>query len=92
MRQCTDCRRKPWTCLRAAVTDAAIIMGVSVVLALALDSSKGGGVSREGLLTFAAIFVPLGFALRAFDVEYSDQLPRVALFHLATKIFNVMAM
>lgn len=90
MRQCTDCRRKPVTCLRAAAMDAAIIMGVYVALAMALD--KGATVSRDGLLTFAAIFVPVGFALRAFDVEYSDQLPRVALFHLATKIFNVMAM
>lgn len=89
MRQCTDCRRKPWVCLRAAALDAAIIMSVSVALALALNT--GATVSREGLLTFAAIFVPVGFALRVFDVEYSDQLPRVALFHLSTKIFNAMA-
>jgi hypothetical protein len=89
MRQCTDCRRKPWACLRAAVTDAGIIIGVSVALALTVEKTT---ISREGLITFAAIFVPVGFALRAFDVEYSDQLPRVALFHLATKIFNVMAL
>jgi hypothetical protein len=90
MRQCTDCRRKPMTCLRKAAMDAGIIMAVWVALAVALD--KGSTLSRDGLLTFAAIFVPVGFALRAFDVEYSDQLPRVALFHLATKIFNVLAM
>lgn len=89
MRQCTDCRRKPIACLRAAATDAALIMGVYVALAMVLD--KGPTVSRDGLLLFAAIFVPVGFALRAFDVEYSDQLPRVALFHLATQIFNVLA-
>ena len=75
--------------MRSVLLDASVIAGTYAVLALALD--KGSSLSLDGALTFFAVFVPLAFGIKALNLEYSDQLPRVAFFHLATKIFNVLA-
>lgn len=85
-----ECWHNPGKCIRAVLVDAGLIVGVYAALALALD--KGSTLSLDGFLTFMAVFVPAALAVRVFRVDYSDQLPRVALFHLATKIFNVLAL
>ena len=82
------CRRDPWKCLQGVLLDAAVISGTYAILAVELD--KGASLSWEGTLTFFAVFVPLALAIKALNLEYSDQLPRVALFHLSTKMFNVL--
>lgn len=83
-----ECWHNPWKCLRGVLLDACVIAGAYAALAVALDN--GISVTSDGLLTFVAIFVPLTFIIKALNLEYGDQLPRVALFHLATKVFNVM--
>jgi len=84
-----SCRRDPGKCLRGVLVDATVIAGTYALLALALDT--GGSLSWEGSLTFLAVYVPLALTIKAMDLEYSDQLPRVALFHLSTKMFNVLS-
>jgi hypothetical protein len=74
--------------MRAVLLDACVIAGTYAVLALTLD--KGSPLSIDGTLTFVAAFVPLTFIIKALNLEYSEQLPRVAFFHLSTKIFNVL--
>jgi hypothetical protein len=85
-----ECWHNPGKCVRAVLVDALLIVGVYAALAMALD--KGDTLSVDGVLRFVAVFVPAAMAVRVLRVDYSDQLPRVALFHLATKIFNVLAL
>ena len=66
-----------------------IILGSYAVLSLALDN--GSSFTLEGTATFLAVYVPLSFALKALEVEYNDQLVRVAMFQLGIKIFNILA-
>jgi hypothetical protein len=84
-----ECWHDPGKSIRRVLLDACVIAGTYAVLALALD--KGSSLSLDGTLTFFAAFVPLAFIINVLNLEYSEQLPRVAFFHLATKIFNVLA-
>lgn len=75
--------------MKSVLLDAIVIATTYAVLALTLD--KGSSLSMDGTLVFFAAFVPVAFIIKALNLEYSDQLPRIAFFHLGTKIFNVLS-
>ena len=85
-----DARKTPLKCLGRVLLDAAVIVGAYAALSFALD--KGSSVSLDATATFVAVFVPIAYAIKALDMEYHDQLARVAAFHLGTKVFNVLTM
>lgn len=79
----------PWESLRAVGIEASLILGAFGLLSLSLD--RGATLSWDATVTFLTIFVPISFIMKAIDVDYSDQLARVAMFQMGVKIFNVLA-
>lgn len=79
----------PRASLRQVALEALLIVGSYAVLAFMLED--GTSFSLDGIATFLAIFIPISFVLRCADVDYKDQLARVALFQLGVKIFNTLA-
>ena len=77
----------PTTCLREVIVEACLIVGSYAALSYMLED---GACSLRGVLMFLAIFIPISFVLRCVNVDYKDQLARVALFQLGVKIFNVL--
>lgn len=77
------------TLLLDVLRDAAIIAGTYGLLALTLENTV---MTTRGTLMFLGLFIPIAFVVKVVNCEYSDQLPRVALFHLSTKLFNVLMM
>lgn len=80
--------RCPRTLLRTALLEACLVLGSFAALSLALD--HGASLAPTNAALFLALFVPLSYLLKALDVEYSDQLVRVALFQMGIKLFNVL--
>lgn len=74
------------------VQDAVVIAGTYAILSWSLGASDTmPSPSLDKSLTFFSIFVPLSFAVKALDLEYADQLARVALFQLGVRIFNILS-
>ena len=83
----------PREMLLAVLMDAVVIVGSYVVLGMTLRNNANSPVSTiswDGTLSFLAVFTPLAFAIKALNLEYADQLARVATFHLGTKMFNIL--
>jgi hypothetical protein len=74
--------------LQAVVLEALLILGSYAALSFLLDSASA--LSLDSTVTFLAVFVPISFLLRCIDVDYKDQLARVAFFQLGVKIFNIL--
>jgi hypothetical protein len=70
------------------VLDAFILIASYTFVSCVMDSCET--IHLNGILLFVTVFVPLGMFVRSMEVEYQEQLTRVAFFHLATKIFNAM--
>lgn len=83
------CHVNPKECLIRVLKDSAIIAGTYCIIAAFLKH-PGTTVTADGLLLFFAAFVPISFTIRAMKCEYSDQLERVAIYHLSTRIFNAL--
>jgi hypothetical protein len=70
------------------VLDAFILIASYAFVSCVMDSCET--IHTNGVLLFLTVFIPLGMFVRSMEVEYQEQLTRVAFFHLATKIFNAM--
>lgn len=79
-----ECRKQPAKCLRQLAVDGLIIV-LSYALLLYLVDGKVVQWRRVGL--FYALFMLLAFVFHALDVDYQEQLTRVAGFQLGTKLF-----
>ena len=80
----------PGRVLLTVLLDGVIIAFSYIFISCVLD--KCTSFSTDGVITFFSVFIPLGFALRSFEMEYQEQLVRVAMFHLATKMFNSLTL
>lgn len=84
-----DARHAPGKCLGRIVMDALIIAGAYAALSVALGNSSA--VSVDGTVTFFVVFIPLAYFLKLLDVEWHDQLSKVAAFQLGIKVFNTLS-
>jgi hypothetical protein len=82
-----NCKQDPTTCLWQCCVDALVFMVLFSVMSVLIDHRRP---NVDSLGTFAAVWIPTLFALKILDLEYSDQLARVAGWSLAQKMFSVM--
>ena len=70
-----------------------MIDGAVIVLAYAMLLYLVDGASLQPwrAAKFYALFLVLAYALRYLDVDFQEQLTRVAGFQLGTKLFSAMA-
>jgi hypothetical protein len=83
-----ECREKPAKCLSHLALDAAVIVAAYGFLVWAVDGAR---LSPTKALKFYALFMVVAFVLRYLDVDFQDQLTRVAGFQIGTKLFMAMA-
>lgn len=82
-----ECRKHPAKCLRQLAVDGFIIVASYAVLLYAVD---GKAVQWRRVATFYALFMMLAFVFHSLDVDYQEQLTRVAGFQLGTKLFAAL--
>lgn len=85
LKQCAD---QPGKCARQLAIDGAVIVMSYAMLLYLLD---GKIVEWRRALTFYALFLALAYAFRWLDVDFQEQLTRVAGFQLGTKLFAALA-
>lgn len=83
-----DCRKEPGKCTAQIVVDGAVIIFAYAVLLYAVE---GAMLPWRRALKFYGLFVFLAFLLRYVNVDFQEQLTRVAGFQLGTKLFMSMA-
>lgn len=77
------CKDHPGRCARQLATDGLVIVASYALLAYLVD---GKVVQLSRAATFYGLFMLLAFAFRALDVDFQEQLTRVAGFQLGTKL------
>lgn len=82
-----NCRENPAACLGQVVVDGCVIVMLFGFLSYTIDAQMP---SMENSAAFLSVWVPVLFLLKAMELEYADQLARVAGFTLATKIFAIL--
>lgn len=82
------CAQQPQKCARQLALDGAVIIASHALLVFLLD---GKMLEWRRALTFYALFMVLAFAFRMLDVDFQEQLTRVAGFQLGTKLFGALA-
>lgn len=83
-----ECKKDPGKCVSQLLLDGAVIILAYALLAYVVD---GTILSATKALKFYALFMLLTFVLRWLDVDFQDQITRVAGFQLGTKLFMSMA-
>lgn len=82
-----DCRKNPMACFRQVVIDGMVIVVMFTFLSWHINHELPAPTS---LIDFMTVWTPMLFVLKAMDLEYSDQLARVAGWTLGTKVFNIL--
>lgn len=82
-----DCKAQPAKCAYQIAVDGAVIVAAYALLVYALD---GAVLAWAKALKFYALFFVLAFLLRYVNVDFQEQLTRVAGFQLGTKLFTCM--
>lgn len=82
------CRDNPAKCIGQLMLDGLVIIAAYALLVWVVDSQC---LTLRKAATFYAMFIFLAFVLRYLDVDFQDQLTRVAGFQLGTKLFMALA-
>jgi hypothetical protein len=82
-----SCRSHPGKCLAQVVFDAFIIVALFALLTRVLNRDA---VNVDACITFLAMWIPVNYIFKALDLEYSDQLARVAGWTLGNKLFSIL--
>lgn len=83
-----DCSATPGKCVGQLMLDGLVIVAAYSLLLYVVD---GQALVARKALKFYALFLFLAFVLRYLDVDFQDQLTRVAGFQLGTKLFMTLA-
>lgn len=81
------CKKDPRKCVRQLFVDGLVIVLGYAFLVYVVE---GKVVSPRRALKFYALFIFVAFVLRYLNVDFQDQLTRVAGFQLGTKLFAAM--
>ena len=82
------CKLDPNACLWQCCVDAIVFVILFSAMSMLIDHRRP---NIDSLVIFLSIWIPTLFFLKAMDLEYSDQLARVAGWTLAQKMFSVMS-
>ena len=82
-----SCRSHPGKCLGQVVFDGLVIVAIYAILTWVLNQDV---VSADASLTFLSMWIPVNYILKALDLEYSDQLARVAGWTLGNRLFSIL--
>ena len=83
-----ECRTDPAKCLAQLMADGAVIIASYSLLLYVVD---GQMVAWPKALKFYGLFLLLAFVFRYLDLDFQEQLTRVAGFQIGTKLFLAMA-
>lgn len=83
-----DCRQHPRRCFRQLLIDGMVIVLAYAVLVYLVD---GASIDPMRAARFYGLFVVMAYVLRYLDVDFQEQLTRVAGFQLGTKLFSALA-
>ena len=83
-----ECKADPSKCLTQLMLDGAVIVLAYAALLYLVDGKQ---LAVPRALKFYVMFVVLAYVLRYLDVDFADQITRVAGFQLGTKLFLTMA-
>jgi hypothetical protein len=79
---------KAYTILWKVSVDALVIVTVYAFLTIIIEETMP---NIDAVLTFLSLFIPIGFGLKLFSLDFAEQLVRVAGFQLGTRIFLTLA-
>lgn len=82
-----ECQKQPTRCFRQLLLDGLVIISSYSLLLYLVD---GRVVDVRRAVTFYALFLVLAFAFRWLDVDFQEQLTRVAGFQIGTKLFAAL--
>lgn len=82
-----DCKDHPRKCFRQLLIDGAVIVMSYGLLVFLLD---GKILEVKRTVTFYGLFLLLAYAFRYLDVDFQEQLTRVAGFQIGTKLFGAI--
>ncbi len=83
-----SCRSHPGKCLAQIVFDAFVIVTIFIFLTRVLN--RDTTVNVDACITFLAMWIPVNYIFKALDLEYSDQLARVAGWTLGNRLFSIL--
>ena len=83
-----QCKEHPRKCFRQLMVDGLVIVASYGLLTYLLD---GKALNPRRTLAFYALFLALAYAFRYLDVDFQEQLTRVAGFQIGTKLFGALA-
>lgn len=81
------CSRNPLKTLRKAAIEGLVVVAMFTFISLTIDDTTP---RLESIALFMAVWTPIVFAMKALDMEFSDQAMRVATWMLASRVFNVL--
>lgn len=82
------CKTDPGMCLWQCVIDATIFATLFSAASLVIDHRKP---DLDSIFVFLSLWIPVLYLLKSMDLEYSDQLARVAGWSLAQKMFSALS-
>lgn len=82
-----QCKEHPRKCFRQLLVDGLLIVASYGLLTYLLD---GKALDPRRALAFYVLFLALALAFRYMDVDFQEQLTRVAGFQIGTKLFGAL--
>jgi len=82
-----SCRSHPGKCLAQVVFDSFVIVAIFALLTRVLNRDA---VNVDACIAFLTMWIPVNYIFKALDLEYSDQLARVAGWTLGNKLFSIL--
>ena len=79
-----ECREHPARCFKQLLVDGLVIIASYALLLYLVD---GRTIEWARAAKFYALFLVLAFVFRLLDVDFQEQLTRVAGFQLGTKLY-----
>jgi hypothetical protein len=83
------CSLNPTACLGQVCFDGIVVVCMYAFLTYQVDKTW---IDVDAALTFFSIWVPVLFLLKGLDLEYGDQLSRVAGWSLGNKLFAILTL
>lgn len=84
-----ECKANPRKCFAQLLLDGLVIIASYGSLLYLLE---GKVLDPQKAMTFYGLFLILAYTFRYLDVDFQEQLTRVAGFQIGTKLFMSMAM
>lgn len=82
-----NCKDRPTKCFRQLLIDGAVIITSFAALSYLVD---GTVVQWDRALKFYGLFLVVAFVFRYLDVDFQENLTRVAGFQIGNKLFSAL--